>query len=186
MEQSLLSFGCAIRKGRSAERGEETSNRDGICTPTMSNGKIEAIFDVLGQRASHPLFIYTCARARHALILLHGLFVLLLCARLLLPLSSSSSFFLISRGADSNDQAERTRTELYMTRTWHALIVRTCQKKKRCTRKSNERQGEREKTMNFFFWCSPSPAALERAVCEQMVNDLFPLVRTKTSETNGQ
>ena len=77
-------------------------------------------------------------------------------ARLLLPLSSS--FFLISRGADSNDQAERTRAELYTTPPWHALIVRTCQKK-RCRRKSTgrktrEREIERKNDELFFSFVS--------------------------------
>lgn len=87
------------------------------------------------------------------------------CCRLFSSSSSSLSFFLISRGTDNNDEAERIRTELYMTLlswSWHAFIVRTCQKKEVMERKKNRREKEKRRKRArdswvfslFVFYCT--------------------------------
>jgi len=132
------------------------------------------------------VFIYTSVRA---CILSHWLFVLLLyafttpAAAVFFSSSSSSplSFFLISHGTDNNNEAERTKTELYMTLLpWHAFIVRTCQKK--AMERKRTREKEKDSRFFFVFYYTQTNCIVSRWLT------IFLLLSytNKKSETNGQ
>ncbi len=121
----------------------------------LSNGKVAAIFQCT-RAVSHLVFIYICVRTHiYIYSAFHRLFVLLLyaftipAAAVFFSSSSPLSFSLISCGTDNNNEAERTKTELYMTLlSWHAFIVRTCQKS---DGKKKKRKEKKEKDSRLFF-----------------------------------